>query len=62
MEVVVTFNVSTDLDVTDGAREHLVDSVLNAREEINEPDPETRIARPTYLYPGTDDAHQSTSP
>ena len=35
MEVMVTFNVSTDLDVANGARGHIVDIVLDAREHIS---------------------------
>ena len=33
MEVMVTFNVATDLDLANGARGHIVDIVLNEREE-----------------------------
>ena len=35
MEVMVTFNVSTDLDVANGACGEIVDIILNAREEIS---------------------------
>ena len=35
MEVMVTFNVSTDLDVANGAHRVIVDIVLDGREEIN---------------------------
>jgi len=35
MEVMVTFNVSTDLDVANGARGHIVDIVLDPREELS---------------------------
>jgi len=35
MEVMVTFNVSTDLDVANGARGHVVEIVVDAREEMS---------------------------
>ena len=35
MEVMVTFNVSTDLDVANGVRGHIVDIILDARESNN---------------------------
>jgi len=35
MDVMITFNVSTDLDVASGARGNIVKIVLDAREEIN---------------------------
>ena len=35
MEVMVTFNVSTDLDVANGAHGVIVDIVLDGHEEIN---------------------------
>ena len=35
MEVMVTFNVSTDLDVANGVWGHIVDIVLDAREEMS---------------------------
>jgi len=35
MEVMVTFNVATDLDVANGTRGHIVDIVLDTREEVS---------------------------
>jgi len=35
MEIMVTINISTDLDVANGARGHAVEIVLDAREEIS---------------------------
>jgi len=35
MEVMVTFNVSTDLDVANGAWGHVVEILLNPREQIS---------------------------
>ena len=35
MEVMVTFNISTDLDIVNGARGHIVDIVLDPRENGN---------------------------
>lgn len=35
MEVMVTFNIATDLDVANGARGHIVDIVLDTREEVS---------------------------
>lgn len=35
MEVMVTFNVSTDLDVANGVRGEIVDIILDTREEIS---------------------------
>ncbi|KIM57681.1 hypothetical protein SCLCIDRAFT_129844, partial [Scleroderma citrinum Foug A] len=35
MEVMVTFNVSTDLDVANGVCGHIVDIILDARESNN---------------------------
>ena len=37
MEVMVTFNVSTDLDMANGARGHIVDIILDPREERDIP-------------------------
>ena len=46
MEVMVTFNVATDLDLANGARGHIVDIVLNEREEA--PNESTHYMRLQY--------------
>ena len=46
MEVMVTFNVAMDLDLANGARGHIVDIVLNEREEA--PNERTHYMRLRY--------------
>ena len=36
MEVMVTFNIATDLDLVNGAHGHIVDIVLDEREEVTD--------------------------
>jgi len=50
MEVMVTFNVSTDLDVANGARGHIVDIVLDAREEMSTVPSLTKMLQYPPLY------------
>lgn len=50
MEVMVTFNVSTDLDVANGAQGHIVDIVLDAREEMSTVPTRTRELQYSPVY------------
>ena len=51
MEVMVTFNVSTDLDVANGTRGQVVDIVVDAREEISASNTQTKVLQypPVYI-------------
>lgn len=50
MEVMVTFNVSTDLDVANGVQGHIVDIVLDAREEMSTVPTRTRELQYSLVY------------
>ena len=51
MEVMVTFNVSTNLDVANGTRGQVVDIVVDAREEISASNTQTKVLQypPVYI-------------
>jgi len=53
MEVMVTFNVSTDLDVADRARSYVVEIVLDPREQMSTTTGQVYELQypPTYVYP-----------
>ena len=50
MEVMVTFNVSMDLDVANGAHGHIEDIVLDAREEMSTVPSHTKVLQYPPLY------------
>jgi len=50
MEVMVTFNISTDLDVANGAHGHIEDIILDAREEMSTLSSLTKVLQYPPLY------------
>lgn len=61
MGMVVTFNVSTDLDIGNGARGHIVDIVLGEKEEAADKRANVCDCSTLSLHAGVNESHQSHS-